>query len=143
MNSPSNFRQHAVVQGVDRHQLCTRPPQGLQIVRVVEAERLVHHHADTHLARPLPRRHQRRQLSRTLLAAAGGSKQAIEVNLGRDGRTDAGDMTLRFPRLVAGNQTEMTFDDGELAVAMHRAQNRDVGVVLDHRPQLGLVARTA
>ena len=41
------------------------------------------------------------------------------------------------------HEAEVALDDGEARILVHRAQHRHVGVVLDHRAQLGFVARAA
>jgi hypothetical protein len=75
----------------------------------------------------------------------GGShlQQAVDVHLSGDDACDGGDARFRGGGLVGRHQAEVALDDGQLRVVQHGAEHRHVGVVLDHRAQLGLVARAA
>ncbi len=76
-------------------------------------------------------------------AARATCEQRVEIDLPRDRRADFGDPARGVAGFVAGHEAQMTLDDRETRIVMDGAQHRNVGVMLDHEPQLRLVPAAA
>ncbi len=86
--------------------------------------------------RPAPAARQRRR-------GGGQREDARQVHLRRDHLAHRAHPGQGIVDLAVGHQAQVAFDEFQPGVVLHRAEHRHVGVVLDHRAQLGLVARAA
>ena len=128
-----------VVQGVEGNQLRASVAQGLQIARVIEAERGVARDTQAH---PGAGRHVGgRRTSRQRRSLPGHGKHLVEIDLGGDERRDLIDALARRLGLVARDKAQVALDDRHALIVLHGAEHRNASVVPDHRAQLCLVAR--
>ena len=149
MNKPSTGGRLAILQRVERHDLGAGLFQRLEVVRVIEAEGLVAGQADPHprrrsrprwhapdVAAAEPARQRRAALRATRSSACRSTCAAMRSPIGRTRCAASSSSLLR-------HQPQMALDQRQHRVVRHRAQHGHIGVVLDHRAQLGFVARAA
>jgi hypothetical protein len=70
-------------------------------------------------------------------------QQAIQIDLRGDACADRGDVPFGFGGFVYRHQAQVALDQRQFGVFLHRAEHRDIGVMLDHGAQLGFVAAPA
>ena len=136
-------RQPGVGKRIDRDQLRAGCLQRSQVVGVVEAEGAVARDADAQPAAGSARRGLAgaRRIERRGLRCNGLQPVQIDLRFDRGGRR--AHLLRGAVEFRRRHQAEVALGDRQALVVLDRAQHRHVGVMLDHCPQLGLVARAA
>ena len=133
--------QRRRMQGIDIDQFHVGGAQAVDVLTVIKAEGLIVCNAD---ADPFGGRGGfGRQRCAGDWRAVGDRQQATEIDLRRHPFPNVLDPRQRGVLLVGRHQAEMALGDLHAGVVLHRADHLDVGVMLDHRAQLGFMAAAA
>ena len=130
------------MQGVDVDESCPRVLKRGEVVRIIEAEGLVARDADAYLP-PLAHTPYCGRGVKQRWCRRRNRKNPVKVHLRCDDLASCIDLLHRVIEFHARHQAQVSLVDCEPCVVLHRPDHRHVRVVLDHRTQLGFVARAA
>ncbi len=126
-------RQAGIPQGVDHDQARPGLFQGLQIAGIIKTEGGVAQDANAQVRGVTQRRRDRHRQGRGL---GRHGPQTGEVDLGADLCSNGGDTGIGVGVLVARYQAQMALGQQQGRLALHRAEHREIGVILHSTAQL-------
>ena len=139
---PVDIGKVRIAQRIERHKLGARRLERIQIVGIIKPESLIAGNRNAHLI--LDRQRNDLGLVRHIeYFLVGKGKQPLEVNLLGDRLADLLDLGRCNMGFIAGHQPQVALHNGEPFIVMNRPHHRHIGIVLNHRAQLGLMATAA